>query len=131
MKPATSENVKLRRFGSFDILPVPKPRMTQRDKWKQRDCVLRYYAFKDAVRLHNVSLPNEYRVTFYMPMPKSWSNKKKLELSGKPHTQKPDKDNLEKALLDSIYGEDSHIWSGWARKIWAEEASIFIEEIIQ
>ena len=27
-----------------------KPRMTQRDKWKKRPCVLRYHAFRDKMR---------------------------------------------------------------------------------
>ena len=31
----------------YDITPVPKPRQTQRDKWKRRDVVMRYRAFAD------------------------------------------------------------------------------------
>ncbi|HHE6457291.1 TPA: RusA family crossover junction endodeoxyribonuclease, partial [Proteus mirabilis] len=31
----------------FNIEPVPKPRMTQADKWKKRPPVLKYFAFKD------------------------------------------------------------------------------------
>ena len=32
------------------VTPVSKPRMTQRDKWKKRPCVLRYRAYCDALR---------------------------------------------------------------------------------
>ncbi len=35
----------------FPIDVVGKPRMTQRDKWKKRPCVLRYRAFADELRL--------------------------------------------------------------------------------
>lgn len=31
----------------LDITPIGKPRMAQRDKWKQRPAVVAYYAFKD------------------------------------------------------------------------------------
>lgn len=34
----------------YPILPVPKPRMTQRDVWQKRPVVLRYRKFCDAVR---------------------------------------------------------------------------------
>ena len=42
----------------YPITPVPKPRMTRRDRWAKRPCVLRYWAFKDEVRLRRVSLPD-------------------------------------------------------------------------
>ena len=31
----------------FNVNPVAKPRMTQRDKWKKRPVVDKYYAYKD------------------------------------------------------------------------------------
>ncbi len=83
----------------YAITPVPKPRMTQRDKWKKRPVVLRYHAFKDEVRAAGVELEESgQHIIFVLPMPKSWSKKKQREMVGKPHQQKPDKDNLEKAL---------------------------------
>jgi len=62
-------------------------------------------------------------------MPKSWGKKKKEYFNGKPHQQKPDKDNLEKSLLDAIFNDDSHIWDGRVSKIWGEEGRIIITEI--
>jgi len=41
----------------YNINPVPKPRMTQSDKWKKRPPVLRYFAFKDECRIHDVEIP--------------------------------------------------------------------------
>ena len=38
------------KYTAYKIKPVPKPRMTQRDAWDKRPCVLRYRAFKDEVR---------------------------------------------------------------------------------
>jgi Holliday junction resolvase RusA-like endonuclease len=62
-------------------------------------------------------------------MPKSWSKAKKDEMRGGPHQQTPDKDNLEKAILDSLYENDSHVWDGWVTKLWADEGAIEVEEI--
>ena len=111
----------------YDITPVPAPRMTRSDKWKKRPCVMRYFAFRDEVRLKKVKFGNNDAVFFYLTMPKSWSKKKKAEMIGKPHTQVPDIDNLLKALLDSLYEDDSHIYAiGGAYKYWDDVGSIEI-----
>ena len=112
---------------TYHITPMPKPRMTRRDKWKKRPVVLRYHAFKDEVRFQGVYLPEHgYHVTFIIPMPKSWSKKKKLEMDGEPHQQTPDKDNLEKALLDSLFEDDSRIWDGRVTKRWGQVGKIIV-----
>lgn len=114
------------------ITPVPKPRMTQRDKWQKRPCVIRYRDFCDEVRnqMKGQEFPQEGAyVIFYLPMPKSWSKKKKREMQLKPHQQKPDVDNLCKALLDALYGDDSHIYDIRISKYWALAGAINIEPI--
>ena len=96
------------------IIPMGKPRMTQRDKWQKRPCVLRYRAFKDELRAQVGPLPiDPFYVRFmaFFPMPKSWSKKKKKEMTGKLHRSKPDIDNICKAILDTILKDDSKI--GW------------------
>ena len=113
---------------TYKIIPVPKPRMTQRDKWKKRTPVLKYNAFKDEIRLNKVSIPDSgSHITFVIPMPASWSKKKKREYDGKPHQQRPDKDNLEKALLDAIFTEDCRVWDSRVTKIWGEKGLIIID----
>ncbi|NWC66026.1 RusA family crossover junction endodeoxyribonuclease [Cedecea sp. P7760] len=113
----------------YNILPMGKPRMTRADKWKKRLEVLRYRAFCDEVRLNQIELPEcGYHVIFVLPMPPSWSKKKQAEYDGKPHQSRPDKDNLEKALLDALFGEDSHIWDGRVSKIWGTTGKIIIRE---
>lgn len=51
-------------------------------------------------------------------MPKTWSKAKRDKMDGMPHKTKPDIDNLMKALLDAIYGEDCQIWKISAEKRW-------------
>ena len=111
----------------YEITPCPKPRQTRSDKWKQRPSVMRYRAFKDEIRLHGVTLPVAgWHVTFIMPMPRSWSESKKRVYDGMPHQQRPDKDNLEKALLDALFEDDSMVWDGRVTKRWGRVGMIII-----
>ena len=116
----------------LDITPVPKPRMTRADRWKKRQSVLKFFAFRDAVRqskgpffaspdggVHNRVFEFEsFKIVFHVPMPKSWSKKKKAQFEGKPHQQRPDLDNYLKAWKDSVYEEDAVVWHVEATKLW-------------
>jgi len=104
----------------YPITPVPKPRQTGSDKWKKRPPVLRYRAFADECRLRGVKVENGCSITFRMPMPWSWSKKKRLKMDTTPHTQRPDIDNLLKSVMDAVLPEDSHIYElGKIRKEWS------------
>ena len=125
-KNKPNEKLKYRRY---DITPVPKPRMTKSDKWKKRPGVMRYWAFKDQVKAAKLKLPKRgSHVVFCMPMPKSWSKKKKDEMVTMPHEQTPDLDNLLKALGDSVFSDDSGISDIRASKMWSETGAIVIFE---
>lgn len=120
----------------FDIDPQPAPRLVRSDKWKKRPVAVRYFKYKESLqwlaKAHSFKIPEELEVTFHIPVPQSWTPKKKLELTGKPHKQTPDLDNLLKALQDSLLGNDSHIWKYRnVQKLWAERGSIEITVIEQ
>lgn len=80
------------------------------------------------------ALINDYQVpdvlkdiTFIIQMPKSWTKKKKQELDGQPHQQKPDLDNILKGFKDALCENDSYIHSyNNVRKIWGYEGKIVI-----
>ena len=111
----------------YPITPIGKPRMTQRDKWKKRPVVERYYLFKDECRRHNLQIPlSGAHLIFYIEMPKSWSKKKKAEMINTPHQQRPDWDNLAKACCDAVYDEDSTIWDIRVSKFWSDRAGIAV-----
>lgn len=103
--------------------PIGAPRMTRRDKWKQRPCVLRYRDWKDKARKAAGALPptNEIEslswVAYFSP-PVSWSKKKRDAAIGTAHRQKPDRDNIDKAILDALFDEDSGIAKGTIEKRW-------------
>ena len=112
----------------YNIKPVAKPRQTRSDKWKTRPAVMKYRAFKDECRLNKVELPDfGAHVTFVIPFPKSYSLKKRKNLDGKPHVQVPDVDNLAKALMDAIFGDDSCVYDIRISKYWGYSGKIIIK----
>jgi Holliday junction resolvase RusA-like endonuclease len=113
----------------YYLNPNTKPRQTRRDKFNPSKAVQRYRLFKDRVRLAKMIEvpPAGAIVTFVIPMPASWSKKKKAAMIGGPHQQVPDVDNLLKALLDAQFIDDAHIWDIRGRKLWGERGSITIE----
>lgn len=113
------------------VVPVPKPRMTRSDRWKQRPSVLKYRAFCDELRLKTRGLKLEHtlRLHFILPMPRSWSKRKRAQHLGRPHQQTPDLDNLIKAFADALYEDDKAIHTVFARKTWGEEGSITISNL--
>lgn len=66
-------------------------------------------------------------VTFYLPVPKSWSKKKKKLHHGMLCQSKPDIDNLVKAFFDSLLSEDKHIASLSMTKRWVDYECGWIE----
>lgn len=67
-------------------------------------------------------------ITFYIPMPKTWSKKKRNQYHGTLHQSKPDIDNLTKAVLDSMTTEDKYIAHfGGICKRWVDSERGWIE----
>jgi len=121
------------------VIPGPppgKPRMTQRDKWKQRPEVVRYRQWCDRVRAAvGDLLPAAERVaevnwTAYFEPPPSWSKNRRVAAIGQRHRSKPDRDNIDKALLDCLFRRDERIADGTLRKRWDWNARLEVEIII-
>ena len=121
--------------------PVPKPRMTRQDRWKQRPIVLKYWdGAKRAMQAAEAAqLPEErnsepisVQVKAFFGFPKSYGKRKCATLSGQPHTLRPDVDNLGKAVMDSLFPkEDSHIHRLLVEKQWDDGAGARVEISIQ
>lgn len=58
--------------------------------------------------------------------PPSWSAKKRAAMMWQPHTQRPDLDNLAKAVLDGLnriaFADDSQVAQQTLRKVWGSPA---------
>ena len=138
----------------LDIPPCPKPRMTKADRWRKRPSVLKFFAFRDAVKDYiyreeqgcfqhigtNLMIKkgktvfiagaklefDTFEIEFHVPMPQSWSKKKKADMNKRPHQQRPDLDNYLKAWKDSVYEEDAVVWRVKASKLWTDGAGHII-----
>lgn len=116
----------------LDVLPMGKPRMTKRDVWKKRPVVLRYRAFCDELRLAvaraKLVMPHGAAVvTFLMPMPGGWSQRKRAAMDNRPHQVRPDVDNMLKAVLDALFENDAAVYDIHPSKYWSTQPGILIE----
>lgn len=130
-----------REFYLFDTIPMGAVRMTRSDKWKtnpfhpdplkrQRKEVAKYWEFKNSLILQATDmkfvLGKHLDAVYLIPMPATWSEKKKAKMNGMPHEPRPDTDNITKAIKDTLRKEDSDIWWEKAEKRWAYKGSIII-----
>lgn len=131
-----------KRWSVFvPITPVAQPRQ----RVSARGDIVRVYvpkkhpvnAFKQALQnaareagIEVAGGPLAVGLVFYLPMPASWSKRKRASMLHSPHCQKPDLDNLAKAVLDGlqpVIGDDCRVWQfGVLRKLWAEHGGIGI-----
>ena len=113
------------------IIPMGKPRMTKSDKWKKRECVQKYWAFKDIMKMFLPEVkhidPIDVSWIAYFPIPKSWSKKKRAAYCGKYHRARPDRDNIDKAILDALFENDAVVSKGTTEKRWDDGAGPRIE----
>lgn len=62
--------------------------------------------------------------------PKSWSQKKANHMLGQYHTQRPDSDNIEKAIKDGMngiaYADDCQVAWTETRKVWGVTAQTVV-----
>jgi Holliday junction resolvase RusA-like endonuclease len=113
--------------------PMGAPRMTHADAWKKRDCVVRYRAYAD--RLRHVCKGVDQNATgvswtAWFAIPPSWSKKKKLLMAGKLHRVKPDRDNIDKGVLDTLFESDQGVATGSIAKFWDDGKGPRIEIIV-
>jgi len=106
--------------------PFGKPRMTQRDVWQKRPCVLVYRDYCDRLRAAAPAYLGQVDcyailVCAFLSVPPSWSAKKKAAALGQGHRVKPDHDNILKAVNDALFKQDSKLWDGHCIKRWCAE----------
>lgn len=115
---------------TLNIDPMGKPRIL---RGEQSKTAAKWRSWKQAIQLlmGKCEIPTQnFHLVFYLPMPKSWSKIKKAKLVNCPHQQKPDLDNLVKAVFDALYPDsDCQFWHFEATKLWAEQGRIEIRKI--
>ncbi len=130
-----------RKYYLFDIVPMGAVRMTKSDTWKldpnhpdpykrQRPAVTKYWAFKNLLTSQantmGFVLGKYIDAVYTIPMPNSWSKKKREAMNGMPCESKPDTDNITKAVKDTLKKNDAEVWWEKAEKRWAYKGSIIL-----
>ena len=109
----------------FEVTSASRPRVTRYGTFYSKN----YEAFRKVVgewldkqKIIKLNGAIEAKIIFLMPIPKSWSKKKKEELTDKYCLANKDIDNLQKSVFDVLQGKafdnDSQIASVIAKKIW-------------
>jgi len=86
-------------------------------------------------QIKRYSGPIEVNMTFHTPIPKSWSQKRRMAVIGMPDTRRPDIDNFAKFILDVmnrlVYEDDSLITTLHCEKVYSDEprTEIYIQEV--
>ena len=99
---------------------------------KRKKQLERYNLYKEALRTEAARVGFEMPISnawikFYMPVPASWSKKKKARMNFEPKKSMPDLSNLIKAMEDSLLKQDNIIWDYRVSKYWYDGAKGFIE----
>jgi Holliday junction resolvase RusA-like endonuclease len=75
--------------------------------------------------------PIKLNLTFYMPIPQSWSKVKQRDADGQWHDVRPDRDNLEKGVCDAlnkiVWKDDGQVCLGMTEKYYSSKPRIEIE----
>lgn len=106
---------------------------------KNVEKVKRYLDYKEKIAIiarskykgDPISGPVELNITFYLPIPPSWTKTKQRDMDGQLHTSRPDRDNLEKGVCDAlnkiVWKDDGQVCMGTTIKRYSREPRIEIE----
>ena len=114
------------------ISPMAAPRLNRKSRFHPKKCGLwqRYLQWKQEVawlaQQAGWQPTDDLSVRFILPMPKSWSKKKQQKMDGQPHQQRPDRNNLTKALEDALYEDDCQVWRSIEEKRWGKYGQIIL-----
>lgn len=102
------------------------------DYLNRKNTIKRYFDYKRALKAEAIKqgfiIPEEnVWFRFFIPMPKSWSNKKKNQKRFEQHKSRPDIDNISKGIFDSLLIQDMALSDYRASKFWADNGFIEIE----
>lgn len=121
----------------IQIEPMGAVRMTRRGKFTN-PAAQRYLDYKQDIYYQLMNqVKREYKpldgpvgvsVRFLMPIPQSWSKKKKAEAVDRTHVSKPDIDNLIKGVFDAANGllwiDDNRVAAMVVSKVYSKTPGI-------
>lgn len=132
-RPRRDTTRKADWWFTVGVPAIGKPTMTQRDRWKVRDCVARYRLFCDQLRHAAGEIPPAEDTGLiivsakYVP-PSYLSKKKRTSLFGTLKRTKPDGDNIQKAVFDALWKNDERLGIVTCERWWADydETQVYV-----
>ena len=119
-KPFAKQRARVTRFGAY----TPKETVSFERVVGQLASLKMQRPFIGPIKLVVVAQ--------FVP-PSSWSAKKRAAAMGRLHIQKPDLDNIEKAVCDGLnriaFDDDSQVAVKESQKVWGETASTTVQII--
>lgn len=126
---------------NYELIVLGNPVAFSRPRWNSKTRKVfnqnDYTSYKNMVKGHAARItsglldgPLEAEIDFYLPIPESWTKKRKEQArSGfELPTKKPDVDNYTKSIFDAcnevLYRDDSQIVRVSARKWYSDEPRI-------
>lgn len=101
-----------------------KPRMTQRDKWMKRPSVMKARSQSDLIRAAFNTETKYYQATCVSWVAVFQTTKFS---AGAVHRAKPDRDNIDKLILDALFSNDEGVGGlSGTQKMWADEDVLLI-----
>lgn len=111
------------RIPRENLRPAGLKRLIRIEKYNQYKIDLSAEAKRMKFSMH----PQGMSITFFIPVPKSWTNKKKRLHHMQYHSSTPDLDNLMKAMQDSLLTDDRHLAHYELSKRWVNNETGWIE----
>lgn len=123
---------------AFDIPGAPfakqRPRMTRSGRAYTPAATVSYERTVGTIALQHCPKPftGPVRLTVkaVFPIPQSWSRKKREEHIWRAHTQRPDFDNVLKAICDGLnavaFADDAQIAECTVTKTWGERGNVVV-----
>ena len=105
------------------VEPMGAPRMTRRDRWAKRPCVVAYHAFCDAIRAAAGTMPPASRVEC-ISVQAFFHDEKNEHAECEPYRKKPDWDNVFKGVVDALWEDDQKLGDvGSSGRYWTKVPS--------
>ena len=118
--PVAQPRHRVSSRGGFARVYLPAKHPVHQYKRRITEATKHWPVFAGPVAVHIVAV---------FPLPKSWSKTKKAEaLAGEWHEQKPDPDNVGKAILDALkdhWRDDSQVADMRLKKLWTNQTEGF------
>ena len=111
-----------------------RPRMTRQGRTYTPEATVSFERTVQVIAAEHFKQPlvGPVRITIHaiFEPAKSWSKKKRSEHMWMPHTQKPDADNISKAIKDALnriaYADDSAVADLRVKKQWGDTARTIV-----